>query len=100
MLEKLLSSGTFDDFVGVGNELLDTEKMGELQQDIRNYKVVVNEYAYWTKDKFSIWGIDELIAQARSEEMNARIVHTLQILQHCCPVLKRSIDGLLSKITC
>lgn len=99
MLEKLLNCNTVEDLITVGVWLIDSSRMATLRSEIAAKNCVFDVGDYWASDTLEFYTVQELLKKCREEEEMQNILHTLQLLQRCCPAVSMSVSKLLQKMT-
>lgn len=105
MLDKLLSCKCLEDFTMFAVEITDDTCYRELQREISSMGILFNADDYWSLDTVlrgtkTPQSLSNAVLKLKSEDMPLRILHTLQLLENCCPAVSPSIKKLLARTTC
>lgn len=99
VLSKLAECSTSDELLDVGISLTRPATITDLQKDLISEQMVFSQEEYWQEDCLSTHTVDELLALAGEEQGSTRVLHMLQALQKCCPVLSSTVERLLQRTT-
>ena len=97
VLESLGKCTSVEDITTLGVKLTESANMWRLQSDIVKARLVFDYEDYWGSDYLVTHSVEELLGLAVKETGTVQVLHLLQCLQVCCPVLSDSIGRLLEK---
>ena len=99
MLTTIMDCKSSEDLIDVGVSLLQPKAIPELQREIIANKMVFSQEDYWQEDCLSTHTVEELLNKAKAENGNIKVLHLLQSIQKCCPVVASIVERLLQKTT-